>query len=339
MSGVTIIQVSEDEGGLRLDRWFKRHYPGFSHIQLQKLLRKGQVRLDGKRARANARLGAGQSIRVPPMGDEEKQGKPQQDRKPSRASDIAIAALRESILHIDDHVIALDKPPGLAVQGGTGIKNSIDAMLGTLKFDKAERPKLVHRLDKDTSGILLLGRTSKAAAQLTAAFRAKTARKVYWAIVVGSVEHSSGRIDLALSKLPGQNGERMVPDPKNGKRAVTFYRTIERASRKVAWLSLEPQTGRTHQLRVHMEALGTPILGDGKYGGAESFLQGPGLSRKMHLHARAIRIPHPRGGELEVIAPLPAHMSATWAFFGFDERLATDIFFHPEDDSSISSMM
>jgi len=332
MSGVTTVQVSEDEADLRLDRWFKRHYPGLSHIQLQKLLRKGYVRLDGKRAKANARLEAGQSIRVPPIGDAEKRGKAPQDIKLSRASDAAIAALHESILHIDDDVIALDKPPGLAVQGGTGIKNSIDAMLGTLKFDNDERPKLVHRLDKDTSGILLLGRSSKAAAKLTAAFRAKTARKIYWAIVVGSPKLASGRINLALSKLPGQKGERMVPDPENGKRAVTFYRTIERASRKATWLSLEPQTGRTHQLRVHMEALGAPILGDGKYGGAESFLQGPGLSRKMHLHARGIRIPHPSGGELEVIAPLPAHMSATWDFFGFDESLAADAFHHPEDD-------
>jgi 23S rRNA pseudouridine955/2504/2580 synthase len=332
MSGVTIVQVSEDEGGLRLDRWFKRHYPNLSHIQLQRLLRKGHVRLEGKRAKASARLEAGQSIRVPPMGDAKREGKPQKDRKPSRASDAAIAALHGSILHIDDDIIALDKPPGLAVQGGTGIKNSVDAMLGTLKFDKVERPKLVHRLDKDTSGVLLLGRSSKAAAQLTAAFRAKSARKVYWAIVVGSAEFSSGRIDLALSKLPGQKGERMVPDPENGKRAVTFYRTIERVSRKVAWLSLEPQTGRTHQLRVHMEALGTPILGDRKYGGVGSLIQGPGLSRKMHLHARAIRIPHPSSGQLEVIAPLPTHMSATWDFFGLDEGLAADTFYNPEDD-------
>ena len=176
MSGVTIVQVSEDEGDLRLDRWFMRHYPSFSHIQLQKMLRKGYVRLDGKRIKANTRLEAGQFIRVPPMGNSEKNIKPQQYRKPPRASDAAIAALHESILHIDDDVIALDKPPGLAVQGGTGIKNSIDAMLGTLKFDKAERPKLVHRLDKDTSGILLLGRSSKAAAELTAAVYAGTER-------------------------------------------------------------------------------------------------------------------------------------------------------------------
>lgn len=327
MSGVTIFQVSEDEVGLRLDRWFKRHFPNFSHIQLQKLLRKGHVRLEGKRTRANARLEPGQSIRVPPLRYMNKPSKQNNEaRKASRAKDEAIADLHKSILHIDDDVIALDKPPGFAVQGGTGVKNSIDDMLSTLKFNKAERPKLVHRLDKDTSGVLLLGRSPKAAAKLTAAFRTKMARKVYWAIVVGSVELSSGRIDLALSKLPGQKGERMVADPKNGKRAVTFYRTIESISREVAWLSLEPQTGRTHQIRVHMEALGTPILGDGKYGGADSFIQGSGLSRKMHLHARAIRIPHPSFGELEVTAPLPSHMLATWDFFGFDQGLAEDTF-------------
>ena len=210
----------------------------------------------------------------------------QKDRKFPRVSDAEIATLHETILYIDDDVIALNKPPGLAVQGGTGIKNSVDAMLGALKFDKAERPKLVHRLDKDTSGVLLLGRSSSAAAQLSAAFRAKYARKVYWAIVVGSVELSSGRIDLPLSKLSGQKGERMVPDFENGKRAVTFYRTIERVSRKVAWLSLEPQTGRTHQLRVHMEALGTPILGD-------SFRPAPEVSLhlgdgKLHMRRRRI---------------------------------------------------
>jgi 23S rRNA pseudouridine955/2504/2580 synthase len=332
MSGVTTVEVLPDEADLRLDRWFKRYYPGLSHIQLQKMLRKGHVRVDGKRAKANVRLEAGQKIRVPPMGDNETREKEMKHQTRSSVTDADIADLRDRILHIDDDVIAIDKPPGLAVQGGTGITKSIDGMLGALKYDNKDRPKLVHRLDKDTSGILLLGRSARAAAKLTAAFRAKTARKVYWAIVVGSPEMASGRIDLALSKLPGQKGERMVPDPDKGKRAVTFYRTIERASRKATWLALEPQTGRTHQLRVHMEALGTPILGDGKYGGAESFLQGPGLSRKMHLHARAIRIPHPAGGELEVIAALPAHMQATWEFFGFDESSGADIFFHPEDE-------
>ncbi len=332
MSGVANVVVNDDEAEMRLDRWFKRHYPGLSHVQLQKLLRKGQVRVDGKRAKANTRLETGQSIRVPPLEEAAFQDRKVKTSKSPRISEEDAADLRERILHMDDDVIALDKPPGLAVQGGTGIKKSIDDMLDALQFDRKDRPRLVHRLDKDTSGILLLGRTAKAAAKLAEAFRSKSARKIYWAVVVGSPELSAGRIDLALSKLPGQKGERMVPDPEEGKRAVTFYRTIEKASRKASWLSLEPLTGRTHQLRVHMEALGTPILGDGKYGGQESFLQGPGLSRKMHLHARAIRIPHPDGRLIEVIAALPPHMQATWKFFGFDETSQSDPFYLPEGE-------
>jgi 23S rRNA pseudouridine955/2504/2580 synthase len=229
--------------------------------------------------------------------------------------------IRDAILHMDDDLIALNKPPGLAVQGGTGITRSIDGMLDALQFDAPERPRLVHRLDKDTSGVLLLARGASQASKLTDAFRSKTARKVYWAVVVGVPEPRDGKIDLALSKMPGAKGERMVPDPDGGKRAMTRYRTVETISRKTAWLVMEPETGRTHQLRVHLAALGTPIHGDGKYGGSESFLKGPGLSRKLHLHARAIRLPHPGGAEFQVIAPLPKHMIATWSFFGFDEGL------------------
>lgn len=332
MSGVSSAHVTADEADLRLDRWFKRHYPGLSHVQLQKLLRKGDVRVDGKRAKANTRLQAGQKIRIPPLGQQTTEATRSENKKPAANLEKGIADLRERILFMDDDVIALNKPPGLAVQGGTGISKSVDAMLGGLMFDKKQRPKLVHRLDKDTSGVLLLARSSLAAAKLAEAFRAKTARKVYWAVVVGAPNPLSGRINLALAKLPGNRGEQMVPDEEKGKRAVTFYRTIEKAGRKASWLSLEPQTGRTHQLRVHMQALGTPILGDGKYGGQEAFLQGPGLSRKMHLHARAIRIPHPGGGEIKVIAPMPAHMQATWAFLGFDMDLAADPFALPDGE-------
>lgn len=332
MSGVIAVDVTDEDADVRLDRWFKRHYPGLNHSQLQKFLRKGHVRVDGKRAKANQRLRVGQSIRVPPLDSTAKQQMVPGPARPAKVDDRDRADIQAMVLHRDDDVIVLNKPPGLAVQGGTGIKKSVDSLLDALTFDKPERPKLVHRLDKDTSGILLLGRSSKAAAKLTEAFRSKTARKIYWAIVVGAPEPEMGRIDLALSKLPGQKGERMVADPDGGKRAITFYQTLERAGRKAAWLALEPLTGRTHQLRVHMEALGTPILGDGKYGGQESFLQGPGLSRKMHLHARAIRIPHPGGGEFEIVAPLPKHMQATWSFLGFDESLGADPFKTPEDD-------
>ncbi|MHA1597347.1 MAG: RluA family pseudouridine synthase [Alphaproteobacteria bacterium] len=322
MSGVSIVEVGADEGDLRIDRWFKRHYPDLSHIRLQKLLRKGHVRLDGKRIKASTRIAAGQSIRVPPLGNESK-------RPPKQTPNISDAdadMIRAAVLHMDDDLIAINKPPGLAVQGGTGITRSVDGMLDALQFDAPERPRLVHRLDKDTSGVLVLARGVTQAAKLTAAFRAKSARKIYWAVVVGVPELKAGKIDMALSKLPGAKGERMVPDPKDGKRAVTYYRIAEKASRKAAWLVMEPETGRTHQLRVHATALGTPIMGDGKYGGAEAFLKGPGLSRKLHLHARAIRLPHPAGGEFQIIAPMPEHMSATWEFLGFEENQEADPF-------------
>jgi len=322
MSDVLTVAVSQDEADLRLDRWFKRHYPGLSHIHLQKLLRSGQVRLDGKRVKANARVSPDQLVRVPPLGQLPER---QTERRPVAGKDLSL--LRDRILHMDEHVIVLDKPPGLAVQGGTGITRSVDGMLDTLKFDTDVRPRLVHRLDKDTSGVLLLARTPGAAAKLTRSFRAQETHKVYWAIVVGVPELSAGRIDMPLAKLPGHKGERMVHDKATGKKATTLYRVIERVSRKAAWVHLEPLTGRTHQLRVHMAETGTPIHGDGKYGGAEAFIPGQGLSRKLHLHARAIRIPHPNGrGLIEVFAPLPDHMRATWEFLGFDENADDDPF-------------
>ncbi|MDH5749977.1 MAG: RluA family pseudouridine synthase [Rhodospirillales bacterium] len=321
MTGVTLERVTSDESGIRLDRWFKRHYPGLSHVHLQKLLRSGQVRVDGGRAKAGLRLEEGQSIRIPPFG-EESLLKPDQKRSNSnlQPDDKDLKALHSSILFKDDSVIVINKPPGLAVQGGTGLRRHLDAMLDSLRFDSQERPRLVHRLDKDTSGVLLLARTAAAASHLTAAFRSRDARKLYWALVVGVPKPARGKIDLPLSKLPGSGGERMAPDPKGGKKAVTLYSIVEQAGRKVSWLAMEPLTGRTHQLRVHALALETPILGDGKYGGTDAFLQGHGISRKLHLHARAIRVPHPRQGILEVTAPLPEHMAATWAFLGFDEN-------------------
>ena len=322
MSGVVSRIVTPDEADLRLDSWFKRHYPGLSHIQLQKLLRSGQVRLDGKRVKANVRLAPDQLIRVPPLGE-------MPDRKEASTRVVAKDQdlLRDRIIHMDDDVIVLDKPPGLAVQGGTGITRSVDGMLDTLKFDRSDRPRLVHRLDKDTSGVLVLARSPGVAAKLTRSFRSRDTHKVYWAVVVGVPDLPAGKIDMALSKLPGKQGERMVPDQANGKKATTLFRVIEKTSRQAAWVQLEPITGRTHQLRVHMAETGTPIHGDGKYGGAEAFIPGQGLSRKLHLHARAIRIPHPgKSGMLDVFAPLPDHMRATWDFLGFDENSDDDPF-------------
>ena len=327
MSGVRILPVAPDEAELRLDRWFRRHFPDVTHARLQKWLRTGQVRVDGRRAKAGIRLESGQSVRVPPLVAETA---PPAKRPPPAPPAGAAEALRARVIHRDDHVIAIDKPPGLAVQGGTKTRHHLDAMLDALRYDSPERPQLVHRLDKDTSGVLLLARGAAAAARLAASFRTKAARKVYWAAVAGVPRPSRGRIDLALAKVPGRGGERVGPAAGTGKKAVTYYRVVEKAGRKAAWLVLEPLTGRTHQLRAHCAALGTPILGDGKYGGRAAFLKGEGVSRKLHLHARAIRIPHPAGGVLEVCAPLPDHMAATWRFLGFDEAAAGEAFTEPD---------
>ncbi len=234
--------------------------------------------------------------------------------------------VQHAVLHRDDAVIVLDKPPGLAVQGGTGTERHLDGLLDALRFDAAERPRLVHRLDRDTSGVLVLARSAAAAAALAAAFRGKTVRKVYWALTVGVPKPRQGRIDLPLAKLMRPGGERVVADADTGKRAVTWYRTVAHAGDKIAWLALEPVTGRTHQLRAHAAAIGTPILGDGKYGGAAAHPAGMPQARQLHLHARAIDFPHPAGGRLRVTAPLPPHMRETWAFFGFAEGDEADPF-------------
>ena len=324
MSGVETRAVAEGEEGIRLDRWFKRHFPALGHGKLEKLLRTGQVRIDGHRAKASTRLAAGQTIRVPPLGEEIHA--PPVKRPAPRVNERDAKTLRDAILYMDDEVIALNKPHGLAVQGGTGTHRHLDAMLDALRFDAADRPRLVHRLDRDTSGVLLIARTVRAASELAAAFKAKAARKVYWAAVTGVPKIRAGTIDLALDKHGGPAGGRVVAD-EEGQRAITDYRIVERAGGKFSWLSLEPLTGRTHQLRVHCAAMGTPILGDPKYADREDFPAGSeGIARKLHLHARAIRLPRARGKVLEVIAPLPPHMEATWRFLGFDGHLEKDPF-------------
>jgi 23S rRNA pseudouridine955/2504/2580 synthase len=316
--------VSGEEASLRLDRWFKRHFPTLGHGRLEKLLRTGQIRVDGKRVKASARLLAGQTVRVPPLASPDSPPPVARPAPSLREADAGF--MRGLVLYRDADVIALNKPPGLAVQGGSGTERHLDAMLDALRFDAAERPRLVHRLDKDTSGVLLLGRSAAAASRLAEAFRDKTTRKIYWAIAVGVPKPFKGRIDLPLAKLPGRAGERMAPD-EEGKHAVTYYSVLEHMGRRAAWLALWPVTGRTHQLRVHLAAIGTPILGDGKYGGRAAYLAGEGVSRKLHLHARAIAVPHPRGGKaLRVTAPLPEHMRATWRFFGFDPDSRADPF-------------
>jgi 23S rRNA pseudouridine955/2504/2580 synthase len=225
--------------------------------------------------------------------------------------------LEDAVLHRDDAVIVLDKPAGLAVQGGTATDRHLDALLDELRFGNNERPRLVHRLDKETSGILVIARSAAAAAFLTRAFREKTTRKLYWAVTAGVPKLRQGRIDLPLSKHAG--AERVQADRDDGKRAVTYYSVIESAGDRAAWLALLPVTGRTHQLRVHCAEIGMPILGDRKYGGVQAHLAGALGPRPLHLHARALAIPHPKGGILRVTAPLPAHMAHTWKFFGFSE--------------------
>jgi len=313
MSKVQTITVAEAEAGQRLDRWFKRRYPALSHGRLEKLLRTGQVRLDGGRAKASARIEAGQTIRIPPM--DLSAPAPLADRP--RILDSDRKMLENAVLHMDEDVIALNKPPGLPVQGGSGQTRHLDGMLDVLKFDASERPKLVHRLDKDTSGVLLLARSRRAAAFLTGAFRSKTTRKIYWAFVSGVPEMPAGKIKLALAKLPGEQGDMVMADEGEGKQAITYYRTLEHFGKRAAWLAMMPLTGRMHQLRVHAAEMGTPIVGDGKYGGDRGLVTGA-ISRKLHLHARAIEIPHPKGGHLRVVAPLPDHMRATWKLFELD---------------------
>jgi 23S rRNA pseudouridine955/2504/2580 synthase len=325
---VRTLCVGAEEADQRLDRWFKRRFPALSHGRLEKLLRTGQVRVDGKRAKASLRLAAGQAVRVPPGVDAavpgEAVGLKAKRRKVSEADSRFVRSL---VLHRDDDVIVLNKPPGLAVQGGSFTPRHLDAMLDALTFDAAERPRLVHRLDRDTSGVLLLARNVRAAARLAEAFRAKTARKLYWALVAGVPRPSRGKIDMALAKHAGPHGERVGEDKEAGKRAITLYAIVEAAGDRAAWLVMRPLTGRTHQLRAHCaDALKTPIVGDAKYGGEAAALGGGDVPQGLHLHARSIEIAHPSGSTLVVKAPLPPHMQATWALFEFDANADPDPF-------------
>ncbi|TPG48919.1 RluA family pseudouridine synthase [Roseomonas nepalensis] len=311
---ITHQTVLADEADLRLDRWFRRHHPNLTQGALQKMLRTGQVRVDGKRAETGTRLAPGQEIRVPPMPEA-----PSPEPARPAVSERDAAMLERMVIYRDDSVIALDKPHGLPVQGGPSIARHLDGMLDALRFGHEERPRLVHRLDKDTSGVLLLARTATAAARLAAAFRGRDAHKTYWALVVGRPHPLAGRINMPLARQGGPRGERTAPagEGDDGAAAVTDFRVVDNARKHVSWLEMNPLTGRTHQLRVHAAAaLKCPILGDGKYGGAAAHLEG--MSGLLHLHARTIELPHPEGGTLSVSAPLPPHMNESFAFLGFD---------------------
>ncbi len=313
MGFVQTLEVQPDDVDMRLDRWFGRLYPHINQGQIQKLLRTGQIRVDGKRVEAKTRLAPGQMVRIPPLPE----AGPKPEKPPVSAKDAE--ALRRMILYKDDWVIAIDKPAGLAVQGGTGLDKHLDGMLDTLAVD-GERPKLVHRLDRETSGVLLLARNRRAAQLLTKSFHDRKARKYYWAVTIGVPKIHQGKIDASLTKQAAlgsvRRGERMQVD-EDGKYASTLYQVVDHAM-KAAWVALWPLTGRTHQLRAHMEAIGTPILGDHKYHNRESEIELAEEPQRLHLHARRIILPHPSGkGTLDITAPLPNDLKPTWKYFGF----------------------
>ena len=323
MTGVQQVAVEAAAGGQRLDRWFKQHFPQVTHGRLEKMLRKGEIRVDGRRVKASERLEAGQTVRVPPLPAAPPPAPDQVAAAPALSARDR-DALQAAVLYRDANVIALDKPAGLAVQGGSGQHRHLDGMLDALRFGADERPRLVHRLDRDTSGVLLLARNAPTARALTAAFKGKDTQKIYWALVAGVPQERRGVIDLPLSKLAGKRGEAVSGDEEDGKPARTLFQVVESYRRAASWLVLLPLTGRTHQLRVHCAAMGTPIVGDRKYGGREAFPEG--LARLdpppkvLHLLARELALPDPEDGTtLRVAAPLPPHMAATWRALKFDE--------------------
>ncbi|HTT84623.1 MAG TPA: RluA family pseudouridine synthase [Rhizomicrobium sp.] len=317
-------RVLPDDDGARLDRWFKRHYPTLGHGQLEKLLRTGQVRLDGKRAKAGDRISTGQSIRLPPQLQMlqravDNVSTDSQPRSPQPSEQARIEA-EGLVLHRDSAVLVLNKPSGLATQGGSGITEHVDGLLNLLKFEKKQRPRLVHRLDRDTSGVLVVARTVPAAAALSASLRRRDAAKVYWALTRGVPHPLRGTIRSALAKEAKGRAEKMAmveQDSEGARSAVTEYAVMATAGQEFAWVAVKPVTGRMHQIRVHLASLGTPIIGDFKYGGAASRGRGE-IENRLHLHARAIDIAHPDGGRLQVTAPLPPHMLRTWKLLGFD---------------------
>jgi 23S rRNA pseudouridine955/2504/2580 synthase len=315
MDEVRQFTVSTEDDGIRLDRWFKRNLPDARFNVVSRWARTGQLRIDGKRATPGNRVEAGQVIRVPPADPVAE--KPRAALKRETLTPDEIAFVRDMVIHEDPAAFVVNKPPGLATQGGTKTKDHLDRLLDGLPGAETSRPKLVHRLDKDTSGVLLIARSPRAAAFFSKSFSGRTARKVYWALVVGVPEVKDGYIDLPIGKQFGTGGEKMCVDEKEGLPARTRYRLVERAGNRAAWVELQPLTGRTHQLRVHMAAIGHPIVGDGKYGGQDAFLTGT-ISRKLHLHARRLRIDHPDSGQLDVQAELPEHFAASLATLGFE---------------------
>ncbi|MGA0564864.1 RluA family pseudouridine synthase [Ancylobacter sp. VNQ12] len=362
---VEIRRVVSDEEGMRLDRWFKSHFPDLSFGHLQKLLRSGQVRVDGGRAKTNTRLAAGQSVRVPPLeekpqlsaadhldaqeraerGEPPVRPAPREGRaagepgiaapavKRASADDKDAAALKAMILYEDRDVLVLNKPYGLAVQGGSGTHRHVDGMLEALRGDDGQKPRLVHRIDKDTSGILLVAKTRLAASTLAKTFRSRSARKVYWALVPGVPRPAQGRISTYLAKDEAAERMRVARHGDDeASHAISYYAIVDHAAQKMSWLSLKPVTGRTHQLRAHAAHIGHPIVGDPKYFDIENWPLPGGLQNRLHLLARRLVIPHPRGDRLiDVSAPLPPHMQQSWNVLGFDAGQYDPIVDAPEE--------
>ena len=320
--------IAEDDDGIRLDRWFQRHAPNTSFNIVSRWARTGAVRLDGAKAAPGDRIAAGQTLTFPESIPDVAAPRPVAVER-ELLSHNQVEYIRSMVIHQDSHAIIINKPPGLATQGGTGVTTHVDGLLDALQFEMTTRPKLVHRLDKDTSGVLLLARTARAAAFFSKVFSSRDARKTYWALTIGVPKVEAGEIDAALSKQPGSGGEKMHVDPEGGLKSKTRYRVIERAAARAAWVEFMPLTGRTHQIRVHSAAIGHPIVGDAKYGGKEAFLTG-GISRKLHLHARRLVMDAPDGGKIDVTAEVPAHISESFTMLGFDPELGVPITVLPQ---------
>ena len=306
--------VRPDDDGIRLDRWFKRHLPQIGFATVSRWARTGQVRCDGARVKPEDRLASGQILRIPPGGEQTPRSSVRARRPLTPEEEAAAEAM---LVERTNSALILNKPPGLATQGGTKTHRHVDALLEAYAGEDEPRPRLVHRLDKDTSGVLLVARTPGSAAFFSKRFSGRTAKKVYWALVTGVPDLAEGAVDAPLAKQPGSGGEKMNVDAEGGQPARTLFRVVDRAGNRAAWVELQPLTGRTHQLRVHMAAIGHPIVGDAKYGGPDAFLTGA-ISRKMHLHARRLIIDEPGGGKLDVTADLPEHFAASMAQLGFD---------------------
>lgn len=330
MSKVQMITVTADEAEQRFDRFLRKRFPQLGQGRIEKMCRKGELRLDGGRVKPAARVAEGQSVRVPPLPD----GPAPTPASPKGIDDDAARAIRQAVIWKDDHIIALNKPPGLATQGGTKQTVHLVQLAEALKFDRDDAPRVVHRLDKDTSGLILLARTGRAATALSKMFQSRETLKTYWAAVAGVPRPRMATIRYGLVKAGGRGAEKMfcvhpeaVKTTEGAKRATTDYTVIESAAQRAAWVALRPITGRTHQLRAHMAEMGHPIVGDGKYGGNDLTNEGDGwgsqlggeVSRKLHLHARSMALPHPMNPsqKLNLVAPLPEHMDRTWSFFGW----------------------